>query len=536
MATQTIKFSTFPEVDGVKLFTVGSDIVVASGASVSVGANDPSAGTCTVTDVAAGLYKVVCFQGSTALSYQFVDLELSDGTFICRDTIEGDARISSRAAPGAEMALVDDAITASKYDETTAYPVKSADSGATSIARTGDDGDTLETLSDQLDTAQDDLDLITGDDGVTLATSQGKYAPAKAGAKMDLVDAPNAAAVTALQNGVSTFNAATDTVARVTLVDTCTENTDMRGTDDAITSLAGVASTADVEDAAQDVISAIPDVSGLALETTAQSIKTSTDKLDFTGSSGALKSESTNMRGTDNAITDISSLATAESLSDLADAVEEIDAHLDEQDVEIDDLIDDIAAVSAQVDGTLKPTVPGRTLNVEEDGTILTTTEVSEQSIREAMGLQEDQRVATPGDLAVNVSVGPATANVPPDISQSTIYLRLDDTSWYRVENVVDPLGNEIDFSVYESLELVFESRKKEQLEILTVTAENLRLINDGKGLEFQPSTLTVGTETQDSLRHLWAVRDPDDVGETGVGRVICGGDCVVRRFATHRS
>ena len=47
--------------------------------------------------------------------------------------------------------LADDAITAAKFDETTAFPLKSADAGATEVARTGADGDTLETLSDQLD-------------------------------------------------------------------------------------------------------------------------------------------------------------------------------------------------------------------------------------------------------------------------------------------------------------------------------------------------------------------------------------------------
>lgn len=47
--------------------------------------------------------------------------------------------------------LADDAITAAKFDESTAFPVKSADTGATQIARTGADADTLETLSDQLD-------------------------------------------------------------------------------------------------------------------------------------------------------------------------------------------------------------------------------------------------------------------------------------------------------------------------------------------------------------------------------------------------
>lgn len=62
-----------------------------------------------------------------------------------------DAAISSRSVAGDEMNLSDDAITSAKYDETTAFPLKADDSGNTYILRTGADGDTGETLSDQID-------------------------------------------------------------------------------------------------------------------------------------------------------------------------------------------------------------------------------------------------------------------------------------------------------------------------------------------------------------------------------------------------
>ena len=65
---------------------------------------------------------------------------------------------ASPAATGAAMTLADDAITASKFDESTAFPVKLADTGATQIARVGADSDTLETLSDQLDAIDDYID------------------------------------------------------------------------------------------------------------------------------------------------------------------------------------------------------------------------------------------------------------------------------------------------------------------------------------------------------------------------------------------
>ena len=50
------------------------------------------------------------------------------------------------------VVLADDSITSAKFDESTAFPIKATDSGSTYIARTGADGDTLETLSDQIDT------------------------------------------------------------------------------------------------------------------------------------------------------------------------------------------------------------------------------------------------------------------------------------------------------------------------------------------------------------------------------------------------
>lgn len=47
--------------------------------------------------------------------------------------------------------LANDTITSAKFDESTAYPLKSADTGSTAVARTGADSDTLKTLSDQMD-------------------------------------------------------------------------------------------------------------------------------------------------------------------------------------------------------------------------------------------------------------------------------------------------------------------------------------------------------------------------------------------------
>jgi hypothetical protein len=54
--------------------------------------------------------------------------------------------------------IANDLITAAAFDESTAFPLTSADTGTTAVARTGADGDTLETLSDEIAAVQSELD------------------------------------------------------------------------------------------------------------------------------------------------------------------------------------------------------------------------------------------------------------------------------------------------------------------------------------------------------------------------------------------
>jgi len=84
------------------------------------------------------------------------------------------------------------------------------------------------------------------------------------------------------------FDPANDTVARVTLVDTVTTNTDMRGTDSANTvapatptDLANtqMAIILEVQQSEADVIAALPDVSGLATAAALSTVDTNVDQL-----------------------------------------------------------------------------------------------------------------------------------------------------------------------------------------------------------------------------------------------------------------
>lgn len=81
--------------------------------------------------------------------------------------------VTTACATAGHVVPADDSITAEKFDESTAFPLKLADTGATAVARIGADGDTLETISDQLDAVKTDTAAIladTGTDGVVVAS------------------------------------------------------------------------------------------------------------------------------------------------------------------------------------------------------------------------------------------------------------------------------------------------------------------------------------------------------------------------------
>ena len=121
--------------------------------------------------------------GETAAWFATIPIDVKNGDVVnifilgqAGDTSEaGSVRIFSDnySVAGDAMTLADDAITAGKFDESTAFPTKSADSGATQIARVGADGDSLETLSDQLDlqaTLANQTSIKTKTDQLTFTT------------------------------------------------------------------------------------------------------------------------------------------------------------------------------------------------------------------------------------------------------------------------------------------------------------------------------------------------------------------------------
>lgn len=90
-----------------------------------------------------------------------IDTMQGNVTSILTDTNELQGLVSSSKIAAQVKGIDADLITASVFDESTAFPVKSADTGITQIARVGADGDTLETLSDQIDLVQAVTTLVS---------------------------------------------------------------------------------------------------------------------------------------------------------------------------------------------------------------------------------------------------------------------------------------------------------------------------------------------------------------------------------------
>lgn len=181
--------------------------------------------------------------------------------------------VGSVASVTAGVTLADDAITAAKFDESTAFPLKSADTGSTAVARTGADADTLETLSDQMDTLATATNLATAKTAIDGIKSVTDLLP-DAGALTSLATAANLATVDAT-------------------VDAIRDVTDLLPDAGALTSLASAANLATVDtvvDAIQAVTDLLPDSGALSslasaadlstVDTVVDAIKAVTDKLD----------------------------------------------------------------------------------------------------------------------------------------------------------------------------------------------------------------------------------------------------------------
>jgi len=161
---QTIAAST-----ATRIAMVSEPFAVPANTEVIIKVKSPNAAD-TDVDVTAYLFDTLPINTSSGIVESNVKQVSDDATAAgyLEDIIE-----QSRG-----VALMDDAITSAKYDESTAYPLKSDDSGATEVARVGADGDTLEVLSDEIAALNDPTAAAIADavwdEGSTGHTDAGK--------------------------------------------------------------------------------------------------------------------------------------------------------------------------------------------------------------------------------------------------------------------------------------------------------------------------------------------------------------------------
>jgi len=141
---------------------------VADGATVTITGSNPYKWSVTLPSLTAGqrVDMYITATISTIATAGIVASEQADTALVSEVKAETASILADTGTDGVKLA--DDAITAGKFDESTAFPLKSADTGATALARTGADSDTLETLSDQMDAIKTETASILEDTGTTI--------------------------------------------------------------------------------------------------------------------------------------------------------------------------------------------------------------------------------------------------------------------------------------------------------------------------------------------------------------------------------
>jgi hypothetical protein len=273
MATQTLEFNAGTGLTiSCKLFAIGSDTVVAT-ATATEKTNDDNRYAVEFTDVAAGAYRLNGFVSSVGgFANEIYDLTLETATFYPRsETKMRGTDASLLAANYTAPANSDITSIKTKTDQLAFTVANQVDSNALSGGGSGLDAAGVRAAvglaSANLDTQLGDIPtnaefearsipsadyFVVGDYTAPLDASGVRSAVGLATANLDtqLADLPTVAEFDARTLVAADYFVVSDyttpptassvadevqtrTIARVTLVDTCTTNTDMRGTDSA---------------------------------------------------------------------------------------------------------------------------------------------------------------------------------------------------------------------------------------------------------------------------------------------------------------
>lgn len=152
------------------------------------------------------------------LASLFTQLGNPAGASLAADIAQVETNASNAATSSASAATSSASAATSSASASTAatnvYNIVNSGTFGNSVIQTA-----LATLQTNLGTAGAGLTALPA---VTLATSQPNYAPAKVGAQMDLVNAPNATAITAINAGQATSTAVANVQTTVNTINTNT--------------------------------------------------------------------------------------------------------------------------------------------------------------------------------------------------------------------------------------------------------------------------------------------------------------------------
>jgi len=225
MATQSVEFSA-PSGQTVtaRLFTAGSDTVVQTASAVTEATNRDGVYTATFTDAAAGLYRLIATNsGGTLLAQWWVDLTLATATF---QSYEVPVSVMQSGLSTLDAAGVRSAVGLASADLDTQLadlPTVAEFQARTLVAAA------------YFDPAVDAVTVGTNGDktgySLTAGTGLGNQTADITGSLSGSVG--SISGVTFPTNFNALGISSSGHVSRVTLVDTTTTNTDMRGTDGA---------------------------------------------------------------------------------------------------------------------------------------------------------------------------------------------------------------------------------------------------------------------------------------------------------------
>lgn len=317
-------------------------------------------------------------------------------------------------AAGAAMTLADDAITAAKFDESTAFPLKSADTGATAVARTGADSDTLETLSDEIAAVKAETATIVADTN-ELQSNQGNWLTATGFSTHSAADAATAvwAAGTRTLTSFGTLAADAATAVWAAGTRTLTAISDSSGVTTLLSRILGTLDTGTHKPQSGDAYGVVANVTygNSAIKTETALIYADTDELQKNQGNWTTATGFATPTNVTDATSPLATSSQAESISQAIDALNDIST----SDVQA---IIDVIAGATWTDETLEA-IKAAVDAIETGGTPLTA-EQTAAAVLDAVASEHNTALSIGQKINAAGSAADPLLNDPADYAEGT--------------------------------------------------------------------------------------------------------------------